>query len=130
MTRGGGSEEAVRRPEDRPEEPSGPVEGGEQAEVGEGEELAEDEVGHVAECFGPHSIRRHGRAEEEGQVDAGQGQLAARPQGQHQRAGEAAGHGTPGVHRPSRAAKASAARMRARWVRAWGKFPRKAPVVG
>ena len=96
----GGGDDAVQEPEQRSEQPAARVDRGEDRVVDERERLSGRQVQQVSERFGAPAIAGDGGAEQEWQVDAGEAQLIRRSQGggQHQRADEAAGEGSPDAH--------------------------------
>ena len=101
------------------------VDRGEDRVVDEREHLTGHQVQQIPERLGARSIAGERGAEQERQVDAGQPELVGRPQGrgQHQRADEAPGEGSPEAHRSLASAIETAALMRARWTSPCGMLP-------
>ena len=128
---GGAGEEPVRESEERPEQPAVAAEGAKHREVDEREYEPGPEVEGVADRLRADPVGSDGGAEEEWEVDPRQPQLAggAEARREDERADEPAGEGAPHAHAPS-FAHATAALIKARWVRAWGKLPRNSLVSG
>ena len=118
-------DDAVQEPEQGSEQPAAVVDRGEERVVDEREHLTGHQVQQIPERLGARAIAGERGAEQERQVDAGQPELVGRPQGrgQHQRADEAPGEGSPEAHRPLASAIETAALMRARWTSPCGVLP-------
>src|SRR5829696_7470857 len=121
----GGGDDAVQETEQRAERPAARVDGREDRVVDKREHFSGGEVQHISECLGSCAIVGDGGAEQERKVDAGEAELVGRPQGggQHQRADEAAGEGSPDAHPAPALAIDTAALMSARCTSPWGMLP-------
>src|SRR6185503_12102472 len=92
---------------------------------------ARHEMEDVPEELGPLAVRRHHRAQQEGEIDAGLSELGGGPEqrGENEGAGQPSDQRRPDAHAIA-CSNATAAPINDRCVSACGKLPRNAPSSG